>query len=287
MNPAVSLALLILGRTDGVEFAAAVGGQFIGAFLAAILVWLHFLPHFKTVPTPPSLTAENILLRPADALSPSALGIASYNPGSEDMAARRRGFGDISRSLQDIKYYLKDSFREPVDRHAELVEVALGRDEAKDGADAALNRLRRRSVQVCDVHRRLKDVDIEEFKAMLVTPELHAALSSRNFGTARSGANNGAPNGNGTAGIAKSNSATDLSAQGTANNIEAPPAPTPAVPVAVEKRAEKLDKLYDAAVIADQNAKLSIFATRPAIYSPLLNCLTEFMGTTVRINLIF
>lgn len=36
-----------------------------------------------------------------------------------------------------------------------------------------------------------------------------------------------------------------------------------------------------AAVVADQNAKLSIFATRPAIYAPLYNFITETMGTTV------
>lgn len=33
----------------------------------------------------------------------------------------------------------------------------------------------------------------------------------------------------------------------------------------------RLDALYRAAVIADQNAKLSVFATRPAINSPLFN----------------
>jgi glycerol uptake facilitator-like aquaporin len=40
-----------------------------------------------------------------------------------------------------------------------------------------------------------------------------------------------------------------------------------------------------AAVVADQNAKLSIFATRPAIYSPLFNFITETMGTVALILL--
>jgi glycerol uptake facilitator-like aquaporin len=38
-----------------------------------------------------------------------------------------------------------------------------------------------------------------------------------------------------------------------------------------------------AALRADQNAKLSIFATRPAIYVPLYNFLTEAMGTAMLI----
>ncbi|KAL6763725.1 aquaporin-like protein [Haematococcus lacustris] len=39
--------------------------------------------------------------------------------------------------------------------------------------------------------------------------------------------------------------------------------------------------MYAAAVVADQNMKLSVFTTRPAIYSPLLNFTCELMSTTV------
>jgi glycerol uptake facilitator-like aquaporin len=41
-----------------------------------------------------------------------------------------------------------------------------------------------------------------------------------------------------------------------------------------------------AAVVADQNAKLSVFATRPAIYSPLYNFITEVMGTVALLLLV-
>ena len=41
-----------------------------------------------------------------------------------------------------------------------------------------------------------------------------------------------------------------------------------------------MDALYQAAVVADQNAKLSVFATRPGIRSPFFNWLVEFFGTT-------
>lgn len=34
----------------------------------------------------------------------------------------------------------------------------------------------------------------------------------------------------------------------------------------------------------DQNAKLSVFCTRPAIYAPIFNFLVEFLGTTVLIG---
>lgn len=38
-----------------------------------------------------------------------------------------------------------------------------------------------------------------------------------------------------------------------------------------------------AAVVADQNAKLSIFCTRPAIYSPIFNFIVELLGTVALI----
>lgn len=44
--------------------------------------------------------------------------------------------------------------------------------------------------------------------------------------------------------------------------------------------------MLQAAVVADQNAKLSIFATRPAIYSPMFNFITEAMGTTALLLLL-
>ena len=40
--------------------------------------------------------------------------------------------------------------------------------------------------------------------------------------------------------------------------------------------------LYDAALIADQNVKLSVFTTRPAIYSPPFNWLCEFMWVVLQ-----
>ena len=38
-----------------------------------------------------------------------------------------------------------------------------------------------------------------------------------------------------------------------------------------------------AAVVVDQNTKLSVFATRPAIYAPFFNWITEFVGTAFKV----
>lgn len=325
---------------NGTEFAAAVGGEFLGAFVGAVLVWLHFLPHFKTVPTPYSTTADSLLLK-GDTVSQTALGIASYNVRVEDVAARKRGLGDISHAFADIKYYLKDTFHlnDSLDKHATLVEVALGPDEVKDGKDKVANRLRRRSVQVCDIHRRLKDIDIEDFKAMLLGPELYKSGSmvrspsttmrtstshqtnintinvlAGGNGGGNGGGNNGGNNSSGSSGtrgnVSWNSSAGDLAGvekppnsmnanagdAATSSTLKQPQQQQQqqtsagtntgaAVDVSpmLEKRQEHLDKLYEAAVVADRNVKLSIFATRPAIYSPLFNFLCEFMCTTALI----
>jgi len=312
LNPAVCIALLILGKIDATEFVAAVGGEFFGAFLGAVLVWLHYIPHFKTVPTPYSADADNLLLK-GDTISPTALGIGSYNVKAKDIDARSQGLGNIAHTLEDIKYYLQDSyhFHDPVDKHCTLYEIALGKDEAEEekGTTQA-NGLRRRSVQVCDVHKRLKDIDIQNFKDMLIGPQMSQSpstmrSSSTDLRTSAANLNNasagvGAVSNND---VSWNSSAGDLASTPTANVHTSPnldgqqkrqlnggagasiaandhqPSSDPSDPI-IEKRRQHLEELYDAAVIADQNVKLSIFCTRPAIYSPPFNFLCEFMCTT-------
>ena len=253
MNPAFALALLILGKIDGGTFGVTIAGEFLGAFVGAILVWLHFLPHFKTVPAPPSLTPDDDLLKSNDALTASALGIASFNPHEEDIAARQRGIRDLTNIMEDIKYYLKDTYKatHPLDKHSELMEVALG-PEALKGA----TNLRRHSVQVRDVHRRLKDMELQSYENMLLNSSrypLNRLYSDRTVAGQTADASN-----------------THQSELG--NNVIQNDS-------RLQQRREHLDRLYDAALVADQNAKLSIFATRPATYSPAFNFLCELLST--------
>ena len=44
---------------------------------------------------------------------------------------------------------------------------------------------------------------------------------------------------------------------------------------------DRADRLLNAATIADQNAKLSVFCTRPAIYSPVGPAATRTRACTV------
>lgn len=55
--------------------------------MGGVLVWLHWLPHFKTVPEPPAANAADNLLRKRDALPKAAVEISSYNPNPTGPAA--------------------------------------------------------------------------------------------------------------------------------------------------------------------------------------------------------
>jgi hypothetical protein len=54
----------------------------------AVLHWIHFLPHYKTVPEPPPDDGCDALLRQRDGLRQSALQIASYAGGRPEREAR-------------------------------------------------------------------------------------------------------------------------------------------------------------------------------------------------------
>ena len=45
------------------EFLALSGSEFAGMFLGAVVVWIHYLPHFKTVPEPAPRDEAELLLR--------------------------------------------------------------------------------------------------------------------------------------------------------------------------------------------------------------------------------
>jgi len=50
INPAVTLSLAATGKLAWVEVPQYIGGQMIGAFLGAVLVWLAYLPHWSQTP---------------------------------------------------------------------------------------------------------------------------------------------------------------------------------------------------------------------------------------------
>jgi glycerol uptake facilitator protein len=52
LNPAVTLGFWINGDIDGGDVPAYLGGEFVGAFIGATLVWLAYLDHWKATEDP-------------------------------------------------------------------------------------------------------------------------------------------------------------------------------------------------------------------------------------------
>ena len=52
LNPAITLALFMVGKFSGDLVIGYILAQLAGAFLGAIIVWLHYLPHWKNTLDP-------------------------------------------------------------------------------------------------------------------------------------------------------------------------------------------------------------------------------------------
>ncbi|MDH4092070.1 MAG: aquaporin family protein [Cyclobacteriaceae bacterium] len=53
LNPAITMALFLTGDFPGNQVAGYIIAQFAGAFVGAVLVWLHFLPHWGLTDSAP------------------------------------------------------------------------------------------------------------------------------------------------------------------------------------------------------------------------------------------
>ena len=218
--------------------------------MGAVLVWIHHLPHFKCCPEPPAASSQSVLLRSRDALALNALDIASYNARESDIAARKKGIMKMTDVFGDITYYLKRESETEPQLHPGLADIALGHDHIMGRQGDKL--IRRHSIQVCDAHRRLEDVDLEGFAKLMVGEKTRRSMAGNMVGSSSSNGLN--------------ERAEDI---GNGDVMD-------------ESKREQ-EKLAKAAIVADQNAKLSIFSTRPAIYAPMFNLLTEIMCTTALI----
>lgn len=52
INPALPLGAMVLGDLEPATVPAFIGGEFLGAFVGAVLVWLHYHPHWRETADP-------------------------------------------------------------------------------------------------------------------------------------------------------------------------------------------------------------------------------------------
>ncbi|KAJ3015567.1 UNVERIFIED_CONTAM: hypothetical protein HDU68_012674 [Siphonaria sp. JEL0065] len=245
-----------------------------------------YLPHFRTVPEAQATNNDDLLLRTRDQIDPSALRLASYNtkphytskttPDSKKTLAQR---------IADARYYL---LNESFDADPEgVVEHLIGGTYALHGAEVPFptgneslsrkasvpalekgesantinfvpgkNELKRRhSLQVADMQRLLRKME----KELGEGPTVQFATNAGDLAV--------------PAGTASPEPEVALVAKPSfRNSLDAGNLGT----LAKINREEALGR---AAIAADQATKLSVFATRPAIFLPIHNFLVELLGT--------
>src|SRR3989442_10846680 len=54
INPAVTLAMVVAGKMDPGVFVQFLIAQTLGGLVGAVLVWIHFMPHWPETPDPGS-----------------------------------------------------------------------------------------------------------------------------------------------------------------------------------------------------------------------------------------
>ncbi len=52
LNPAVTIGLVVAGKFDAASAPIYIAGQFLGAFIGAVLVFLHYYPHWSATQDP-------------------------------------------------------------------------------------------------------------------------------------------------------------------------------------------------------------------------------------------
>ncbi|KAK9817882.1 hypothetical protein WJX72_003653 [[Myrmecia] bisecta] len=289
VNPAMLLALWALGKLDAGDVFALAACEFLGAFVGAVLVWLLYLPHFKSIPAPRSDDPVDNLLRNRNGLEPSTLKIVSYNANPPPAKTWRE-------CLKDVPFFLDPDRHD--EAHIGLVERALGRDSLA-GPVGSPPHLRRRSVQVADLHERIKELELSDMFGSSSVPAdgTYRRATGDDLEEGNPGGKH-AHNGDQGRSYAGRHDTDQQDKVEQHNGMQAGQAgrrtldrqhssgdlTQPARKRTPRSSRKRLDAAYEAAIRADQNAKLSIFATRPAIPAPLFNWLAEFLATTMLIG---
>ncbi|KAJ3409101.1 hypothetical protein HDV05_004576 [Chytridiales sp. JEL 0842] len=348
LNPAMSIALWLRGDIDFVDFLAYSAAQMAGGFCGACLVYLMYLPHFRTLPevAPSASTSpEDTLLRTRDVIEPSALRLASYSTDKPQVNSN----ATLAQRIQEAKYYLlNENFNDEPEKVVKLlaggtfqlhgVEVPFPSQEedtsnndkeddhhqqsSTTSVDAnnppRPSKLKRRhSLQVAEMQRMLRKLE-HNLKTSSADPESPPTSPPLSPKRRNSNPNLTVPEPAGS--LEESRSSASASSSSTSPNVVqeskhttitiseptpastpkqlTPPSPPPTkkkfhlphLPSSSSSSSSKDPSksrslaLARASTLADQASKLSIFATRPAIYVPLHNLFVEFFATTILIG---
>ncbi|ORY38199.1 aquaporin-like protein [Rhizoclosmatium globosum] len=299
LNPAMCLALWVRGQLDFTDVLALSASELAGGFTAALFVYVMYMPHFRTIPEAHPPSQDDNLLRTRDHIDPQALRMASYSTKPQYSTRPSQGPKTLAQRIADARYYLLaenfDRDPEGVIEHLiggtyalhqaempfptgaesmsrrgsstlmrESTTTAATAADAENGAVSFIpgkNELKRRhSLQVADLQRLLRKMERElEYTTPAISDLRDQAAGDLAVPVkAASTSSQQSPSG---------------SPHITFKNVQE------AFKLGIKPKVSREEALGRAAIAADQATKLSVFATRPAIFLPIHNFLVELLGT--------
>lgn len=311
LNPAMFFYLVIRGKIGWEEFVVGSVADFLGAFMGALLTYLFWASHFWTVPLPQDKDPVSRLINgPPDALSndaarfASAFGTDSTKDQDKSLINELASFGDkIVNGAPAILDEVNST--ESEDGHE---QIGLDMDEEEKGKDElevrqqitftpSDKRLRSTSVDIIlekmeveRIHRATASCAFDGNFYSAFSPEIETLYSSISHDSANSFDSNTFESSHGeTRQTQKSN---DPIRKKSSKHLRFK---LPKVNEMTKKMRNSISKTirlkqkkdievirdaaFEAAIRADQSAKLSIFATRPAKYNRVANFLQEMTST--------
>jgi len=297
LNPAMLFFLALIDKVSWKEAVCCGLANFAGAFVGAVLVVIFYFPHFGfSLPLPSNTSDAATLVHGNNCMDKNAGRIASaFGPASRQRKGETLGqefksfiqmptdehFLDGTGSSDDNSH--RQALLDKMEmRHRRRVEATLQ-------ASTVRKHTRRHSLQVAAILR-AHDTESPPF----VEDELYARHSVQlapllhtHDGPTKNNNNNNAttPNVNKEAFKHSSTGQTLSTAEEMGEEVtDAPTHPKDTEAQTTEDNAKEEAKtnpldVYHAALQADASAKLSIFATRPAIFNRPYNYLQETLLT--------
>jgi glycerol uptake facilitator-like aquaporin len=306
LNPAMFFYLAIRGKISWKEFVVGSVADFLGAFIGAILTYLFWASHFWTVPLPQDPDPVSRLINgPPDALSndaarfASAFGTESTKDQDKSLMKELVSFGDkivngTPAILDEVHSTESEDSHDQIGLYIDDEEKV--RNEAEDGPQTTRTssdkRLRSTSVDIIlekmEVERIHRATASSAFDGNFYSALFPPVIDTLNSSTTHDSVNSLDSNGFGSSNSDHEKKTNDPKSMKSSKNLrfklpkvnevtkKMRNSITKTMRLKQKKEAEEIrDAAFEAAIRADQSAKLSIFATRPARYNRVANLFQE------------
>ncbi|PRW60336.1 glycerol transporter [Chlorella sorokiniana] len=285
-NPGILMAVTVRGGVPAGDFFALLAAEILGYFAGAVVLWAFYLPHLNAaVQLPPADEIDRLLRDPA-MLHDTALMNASYTLQAPHVTSQQSFW---RFALQDLKEELgrayaarkvADPFRTCPEELADACDTAgaslsrpgshLQLQQLGTGAAAAPGQQQQQQQQQHDQQQAWGASAVSSGAA--AQPGVHAAAAAEEGGYKQPGGIYKQPGG----GLSPAGSVDEkgIPSQATARTF------------AERMRADagplrSRGHLAAALCKARQDVLLSVFVTRPAVWSPILNFVQEFVAMTI------